>query len=107
MPIPIRSDFDARQLRVFARKTKDGPQARRLLALAAQDHAPLGQAWDASFCAARPEDGVRLYFRPVLPRRRERRWACPPLLQHFQFPTIFPPRTAPKPMSVRRDNPRQ
>ena len=35
MPIPIRSDFDARQLRVFARKTKDGPQARRLLALAA------------------------------------------------------------------------
>src|ERR1700736_4104777 len=35
MPIPIRSDFDAPQLRVFARKTKDGPQARRLLALAA------------------------------------------------------------------------
>src|ERR1700737_1013690 len=35
MPIPFRSDFDARQLRVFARKTKDGPQARRLLALAA------------------------------------------------------------------------
>src|ERR1700736_3099295 len=35
MRIPIRSDFDARQLRVFARKTKDGPQARRLLALAA------------------------------------------------------------------------
>src|SRR3984893_6316442 len=35
MPIPIRSDFDARQPRVFARKTKDGPQARRLLALAA------------------------------------------------------------------------
>ena len=35
MPIPIRSDFGAPQLRVFARKTKDGPQARRLLALAA------------------------------------------------------------------------
>src|SRR5262249_37804987 len=30
-----RRDFDASQLRGFARKTKDGPQARRLLALAA------------------------------------------------------------------------
>jgi hypothetical protein len=35
MPIPLQSDFDATQLRSFARKTKDGPQARRLLALAA------------------------------------------------------------------------
>jgi transposase len=35
MPIPLRSDFDAVQLRVIARKAKDGPQARRLLALAA------------------------------------------------------------------------
>ena len=35
MPIPLRSDFDAPQLRVFARKTKSAPQARRLLALAA------------------------------------------------------------------------
>ena len=35
MPIPLRSDFDALQLRALARKTKDGPQARRLLALAA------------------------------------------------------------------------
>ena len=34
-PIPLRSDFDACQLRVLARKSKDGPQARRLLALAA------------------------------------------------------------------------
>jgi transposase len=34
MPVPLRSDFDASQLRGFARKTKDGPQARRLLALA-------------------------------------------------------------------------
>jgi len=30
-PIPLRRDFDASQLRGFARKTKDGPQARRLL----------------------------------------------------------------------------
>src|SRR5919107_3951198 len=35
MPIPLRSDFDASQLRVLARKTKNAPQARRLLALAA------------------------------------------------------------------------
>src|SRR4051794_30194351 len=35
MPIPLRSDFDASQLRSLARKTKNAPQARRLLALAA------------------------------------------------------------------------
>src|SRR5215469_9197430 len=34
-PTLLRQDFDASQLRGFARKTKDGPQARRLLALAA------------------------------------------------------------------------
>jgi transposase len=34
MPIPLRSDFDAATLRGFARRTKDAPQARRLLALA-------------------------------------------------------------------------
>ncbi len=35
MPVPLRSDFDAAALRTIARQTKDGPQARRLLALAA------------------------------------------------------------------------
>jgi Winged helix-turn helix len=35
MPIPLRSDFDALQLRMIARETKNGPQERRLLALAA------------------------------------------------------------------------
>ena len=35
MPVPLRTDFDADALRVIARTTKDGPQARRLLALAA------------------------------------------------------------------------
>ena len=35
MPIPLRSDFDATALRSCAKKTKDGPPARRLLALAA------------------------------------------------------------------------
>jgi putative transposase len=34
-PIPLRLDFNASQLRGLARKTKDGPQARRLLAVAA------------------------------------------------------------------------
>src|SRR5258708_36745630 len=33
VPIPLRGDFNAAQLRGLAKKTKDGPQARRLLAL--------------------------------------------------------------------------
>jgi len=35
MPIPLRQDFEAPQLRLAARRTKDGPQVCRLLALAA------------------------------------------------------------------------
>jgi len=35
MRVPLRTDFGAAALRVYAKKTKDGPQARRLLALAA------------------------------------------------------------------------
>src|SRR3954447_20265000 len=35
MPIALRADYDAAGLRAFARRTKDAPQARRLLALAA------------------------------------------------------------------------
>ena len=34
-PLLFREDFDAARLRGLAKKTKDGPQARRLLALAA------------------------------------------------------------------------
>jgi putative transposase len=34
-PIPLRQDFDASRLRDLARRSKDGPQARRLLTLAA------------------------------------------------------------------------
>src|ERR1700712_4080509 len=30
--VPLRADFDAHQLRLGAKKTKDGPQARRLTA---------------------------------------------------------------------------
>ena len=35
IPIPLRRDFSAPQLRSLAKKSKDGPQARRLLTLAA------------------------------------------------------------------------
>ena len=35
MPVPLSDDFDAAALRRLARNSKDGPQARRLLALAA------------------------------------------------------------------------
>lgn len=35
MPIPLRTDFDATTVRLAARKSKDGAQARRLLALTA------------------------------------------------------------------------
>ncbi|MDR3450202.1 MAG: IS630 family transposase [Alphaproteobacteria bacterium] len=37
VPIPLRRDFSAARLRGLAKKTKDGPQARRLLTLAAID----------------------------------------------------------------------
>ena len=35
MPIALRADYDAASVRAAARRSKDGPQARRLLALAA------------------------------------------------------------------------
>jgi len=35
MPIPLREDYDAARVRAAARQSKDGPQARRLLSLAA------------------------------------------------------------------------
>ena len=35
VPIPLRGDFGAARLRTVAKKTKDAPQARRLLTLAA------------------------------------------------------------------------
>jgi len=35
MAIPLRADFDAQRVRAAAKRSKDGPQARRLLALAA------------------------------------------------------------------------
>jgi hypothetical protein len=38
MAVLLRRDFDAAQLRGLAKKTKDGPQARRLLALPVPHH---------------------------------------------------------------------
>ncbi len=35
MPVPLRGDFDATMVRAAAKRSKDGAQARRLLALAA------------------------------------------------------------------------
>ena len=35
MPIPLRTDFNTQTVRAAAKRSKDGPQARRLLALAA------------------------------------------------------------------------
>jgi transposase len=35
VPVPLRGDFDAARLRGLAKKSADGPQARRLLTLAA------------------------------------------------------------------------
>jgi len=45
MAIPLRADFDAQRVRAAAKRSKDGPQARRLLALAAiYDGAPRTEA---------------------------------------------------------------
>jgi transposase len=45
MPIPLRSDFDGSRLRALSKRSKDGPQARRLLALASiYEGATRGQA---------------------------------------------------------------
>jgi transposase len=35
MPIALRGDYDAEMVRAAAKRSKDGPQARRLLGLAA------------------------------------------------------------------------
>ncbi len=35
VPVPLRDDFSANGLRALAARSKDGPRARRLLALAA------------------------------------------------------------------------
>ena len=60
-PTPLRQDFDASQLRGLARKTKDGPQARRLLALAAiYDEATRTEAAKIGWTSDHPGLGVAL-----------------------------------------------
>ena len=70
MAIPLRTDFDANTVRAAARKSKDGAQARRLLALAAiyegssrTEAARIGgvtlqivRDWVVKFNAAGPDD---------------------------------------------------
>ena len=72
MAVLLRGDFDASRLRGLARKTKDGPQARRLLALAAiydgatrTEAAKIGgvglqiiRDWVIRFNARGPPDGL-------------------------------------------------
>ena len=52
IPVALRGDFKASQLRGLARKTKDGPQAPRLLALAAIHSAGLAGLTAAIFAAS-------------------------------------------------------
>ena len=80
VPIPLRVDFDAVQLRGLARKAKDGPQARRLLALAAiydgakrTEAAKIGgvglqiiRDWVLRFNARGPDGLLRQIARPAL-----------------------------------------
>ena len=61
--IPLRQDFDAPQLRGLAKRTKDGPQARRLLALAAiydgatrTEAAKIGGVGLQAYCSATEEE---------------------------------------------------
>jgi hypothetical protein len=54
--VALRGDFKASQLRGLARKTKDGPQARRLLAVAAiYDGAPRTEAAGLPIASYRPD----------------------------------------------------
>ncbi len=82
MPILLRTDFDASQVRAAAKAAKDGPQVRRLLALAAiYDGGTRGEAaqiggvtlqivrdWVAKFNAHGP-DGLVDHKAPGRPAR--------------------------------------
>ncbi len=69
MPIPLRNGFDAAALRGLARKTKHGPQARRLLALAAvYERRQIVRDWVVRFNALGP-DGLIDRKPPGVPTR--------------------------------------
>jgi hypothetical protein len=64
MPIPLRADFDAQTLRSVAKQSKDGPQARRLLALGAiyegagRRRRP-SRRLSSAICSTRSTDAIR------------------------------------------------
>ena len=59
-PIPLRQDFDASQLRGLAKKTKDGPQARRLLHTARRVAFYCGPGLHSSFGMLFPGAGASI-----------------------------------------------
>src|SRR3954468_5319245 len=103
MPVPLRTDFDAAALRAIARQTKDGPQARRLLALAAiyegatrTEAARIGgvtvqivRDWVLRFNARGPE-GLRTGRAPGAPPRLtdQHRQALQVLVEQGPIPAI-------------------
>ena len=84
VPIPLRREFSAALLRGLAKKTKDGPQARRLLTLAAiydvatrSEAAKIGgvglqiiRDWVLRFNARGPEGPNELTFCRDFPARK-------------------------------------
>src|SRR4051812_49644994 len=58
--VPVRADYTASEVRRFARRAKDGAQARRLLALAAvldgasREEARRSAGWTARHCQKLP-----------------------------------------------------
>lgn len=103
MPIPLRADFDTDRVRAAARRSKDGPQARRLLALAAvyegstrTDAARIGgvtlqivRDWVVKFNAHGPE-GLIDRKAPGQPRRLndEHRAALAAIIESGPIPAI-------------------
>ncbi len=104
MPIPLRSDFAASQLRVLARKTKNASQARRLLALAAiyegasrTEAARIGgvtlqivRDWVVKFNAQGPADGLIDRKSPGQPSRltQEHRAALAAIIESGPIPAV-------------------
>ena len=103
MPIALRADFDADALRMAARRSKDGAQARRLLALAAvydgatrSDAARIGgvtlqivRDWVMKFNAAGP-DGLVDRKPPGQPSRLDdtHRAALSAMIENGPIPAV-------------------
>ena len=101
--VPLRSDFDAAQLRTLAKRSRDPDQTRRLLALAAIDDgasrteaAQIGcgtlqivRDWVLRFNARGPE-GLRTGRAPGAPSRlnEQHRQALQAIVDHGPIPAI-------------------